>query len=125
MAEAGRERPGCAAFVATSLDGFIARPDGSVDWLGAVQVPGEDYGFAAFLGSTDVLVLGRKTYDTVLRFGAWPYAGKRCIVLTHRALSPRHGEERFEGTPRSLVEWLGHEGAKRLYVDGGAVIRQF
>src|SRR5512140_3315342 len=125
MAEARPERPGCAAFVAASLDGFIARPDGNLDWLGAVQVPGEDYGFAAFLASTDVLVLGRKTYDAVLRLGAWPYEGKRCIVLTHRALSQRHGEERFEGSPEGLVERLGREDARRLYVDGGDVVRQF
>lgn len=119
------DRPLCSAFIASSVDGYIAREDGGLDWLDAVQAEGEDYGFGEFFAAVDVLVLGRRTYDTVLGFDAWPYAGKRCIVLTHRPASARHGEEFSAEDPAALVARLGREGARRLYVDGGAVIRQF
>jgi len=76
------ERPRCAAFIAVSVDGFIARPDGGLDWLDAVRLEGEDYGYQAFFDSVDALVMGRNSYDAALSFEPWPYAGKRCIVLT-------------------------------------------
>jgi dihydrofolate reductase len=115
----------CSVFIATSLDGFIARPDGRIDWLSFVERPGEDYGYQQFHDSVDVLIIGRKTYETALGFPSWPYAGKRCIVLTHQALRPRHGEELYSGPPQALVERLTAENARRAYVDGGNVIRQF
>ncbi len=112
-----------SVFIAASLDGYIARPDGGLDWLKAVERPGEDYGYAGFAATVDALVIGRRTYDTVLGFDAWPYPGKRVIVMTHRPLVARHGEEPFEGSPAELVRRL--EGVRRVYVDGGDVIRQF
>jgi dihydrofolate reductase len=120
-------RPRCSVFIATSLDGFIARRDGALDWLGPFQTNGEDYGYARFADSIDTLVIGRKTYEVVLGFGAaaWPYAGKRVIVLTHRTLEPKHGEESYAGDVSALVERLTRGGARRIYVDGGAIVRQF
>lgn len=115
----------CSVFIATSLDGFIARRDGSLDWLERVQQPDEDYGYAELFASIDTLVLGRNTYDTVLGFGEWPYADKRCIVVSNRAFEPRHSERRFAGDLRTLVAELEAEGAQRAYVDGGALIRGF
>jgi dihydrofolate reductase len=119
------QRPRCSVFIATSLDGYIARPDGTFDFLSIVERPDEDYGFAEFFGSVDALVIGRNTYETALAFPEWPYAGKRCIVLTHRETPSVHGEQFFNGEPAALVDQLGLSGAQRLYVDGGAVIRQF
>lgn len=119
------QRPRCSVFIATSLDGYIARPDGTFDFLTLVERPNEDYGFADFFGSVDALVIGRNTYETALAFPDWPYAGKRCVVLTHREAPSVHGEQFFAGAPGALVEQLGLSGAQRLYVDGGAVIRQF
>jgi len=119
------QRPLCSVFIATSLDGYIARPDGTFDFLSIVERPDEDYGFAEFFASVDALVIGRNTYETALAFPEWPYAGKRCIVLTHRETPSVHGEQFFAGAPIALVEQLGLSGAQRLYVDGGAVIRQF
>lgn len=114
-----------SVFIATSLDGYIARPDDGLDWLKLVERAGEDYGYAKFAETVDALVIGRRTYDTVLGFGAWPYAGKRVIVMTHRPLVARHGEEAFEGSPEELVQRLASEGTRRVYVDGGNVIQQF
>jgi dihydrofolate reductase len=118
-------RPRCSVFIAMSVDGFIAPPDGSLGWLSVVEQPGEDYGYAQFFESIDTVVVGRKTYEVALGFENWPYAGKRCIVLTHRPAAPKRGAEFFDGTPDALVERLGREAAKHVYVDGAAVIQQF
>jgi dihydrofolate reductase len=118
-------RPQTSVYIAASLDGFIARADGGIDWLSIVERAGEDYGFKAFYDSVDALVMGRKTYDTALGFDAWPYSGKRCIVVTSdTSRASQHGEEFFSGDLPALFERLGAEGVKHVYVDGGAVIAQ-
>lgn len=119
------QRPRCSVFIASSLDGYIARPDGTFDFLSIVERANEDYGFAEFFATIDALVIGRNTYETALGFAEWPYAGKRCIVLTHREAPSVHGEQFFAGEPQALLEQLALAGAQRLYVDGGAVIREF
>jgi dihydrofolate reductase len=112
-----------AVFIATSLDGFIARADGGLDWLDPFH--GEEHGYAAFFAGVDALVIGRGTYDTVLGFPEWPYGGKRVIVFTSRPGAPRHGEELWSGEPSALAERLDREGVRRAYLDGGALIRSF
>jgi dihydrofolate reductase len=112
-----------AVFIAVSLDGFIARADGGLDWLDPFH--GEDHGYGPFFAGVDALVIGRGTYDTVLGFPEWPYGGKRVIVCTARPASPRHGEELWSGTPGALSERLEREGVRRVYLDGGALIRSF
>lgn len=119
------QRPRCSVFIAASLDGYIARPDGTFDFLSIVERPGEDYGFADFFATIDALLIGRNTYETALGFPEWPYAGKRCVVLTHRETPSVHGEQFFAGEPQALLEQLALAGAQRVYVDGGAVIREF
>src|SRR5688572_788699 len=114
-----------SVFIAASVDGYIARADGSIEWLAMVEQEGEDYGFKAFFESVDVLVVGRGTYDAALKFDVWPYEGKRCIVLTHRPRAPLHGEEFLADDPAALAEKLDREGARHVYVDGGTVIQQF
>src|SRR5262245_61079136 len=106
-----------------SLDGYIARPDGGLDWLSRFE--NEEHGYREFFASIDALVVGRNTDDVVLGFGMWPYAGKRCVVLSHRPAEARHGEEFCAGPARPLIERLGREGVRRVYVDGGVVIREF
>jgi dihydrofolate reductase len=115
----------CSVYIAVSVDGFIAGPHGELDWLSVVERKGEDYGYEAFSSTVDAMVIGRKTYEVALTFPAWPYAGKRCIVLTHRKIEPCHGEESFSGKPKGLVDELARDGVRRVYVDGGEVIRQF
>jgi dihydrofolate reductase len=112
-------------YIAMSLDGYIARPDGSLDFLDVARVDQVDYGYAAFFASLDAIVIGRGTYDIVLGYPDWPYAGKRVIVMTHRAGPSRHGEELVATTPRELADRLADDGIQRAYIDGGVVIRQF
>jgi dihydrofolate reductase len=118
-------RPRCSAFLATSLDGFIARADGGLGWLRRFETSGEDYGFREFLASVDALVVGRGTYDAVLGLPEWPYAGKRVVVLTHRPPAPRLDETFASGAPGEVIASLAAAGARRIYVDGGATVSSF
>ena len=121
-----------AAYIATSLEGFIARRDGSIDWLeqaGLSTPEGEDYGYADFMASVDCLVMGRATFDMVRTFAEYPYAGKRVIVLS-RTLNhvPKGFADKVElhGTSlTALLAKLEHDGHKRAYVDGGKTIQTF
>ena len=116
-----------SVFIATTLDGFIARPDGAVDFLSVADPPNagvEDYGYAKFFDSIDTLVVGRKTYELALSFPSWPYGGKRVVVMTTRQRAPKYDETFFSGTATELAESL-RDGSRRVYVDGGSVIRQF
>jgi len=121
----------CSVFIATSLDGFIAKADGDIQWLVTIPAPDakEDYGFQAFFDSVDVLAMGRKTYEAALTFAEWPYAGKRVIVLSHRMPEvPERliGQVEFmAGTPSELVHTLEGEGIKHAYIDGGKTIHGF
>jgi dihydrofolate reductase len=120
-------RPHTSAFVGVSLDGFLARPDGSLDWL--TRFEGEDHGYEAFFSTVDTLVLGRATHDFVRALVdkglPWPYQNKRCVVMTHQELAPAHGEWTFQGEPGALLAQLQDAGARHVYVDGGVVIRTF
>ncbi|HMG19889.1 MAG TPA: dihydrofolate reductase family protein [Kofleriaceae bacterium] len=115
--------PRFSVFIATSLDGYIAREGGDIDWLQIVHPLDASHGYDEFFASCDALVVGRGTYDTVLGFAEYPYAGKRVFVLTHRPAEPRHGETFVAGTAHDVVARVGD--AQRVYVDGGNVIRQF
>ena len=115
----------CSVFIATSLDGYIARADGRIDYLSIVERAGEHYGYRGFIDSIDTVVIGRSTYELALGFDPWPYADKRCVVLTHAARAAKHGEQFFSGDPRDLVQRLNDDGCQRAYIDGGAVIQQF
>lgn len=118
-------RPRASVFLAASLDGFIARVDGSIDWLAVVDRPGEDYGIKSFYDSVDTIVMGRKTYEVGLGFEPWPYVGMRCVVVTSDATkTSRHGEEFYSGELSALFERLSAEGTRHIYVDGGVVIAQ-
>ena len=116
-------RPKVSVYIATSADGYIARDDDRIDFLDRVQ-GADDYGYAAFFASIDTLVMGRSTYDVVLGFADWPFAGKRVVVLTNRDFESRHGEERHAGELAPLLERLAGEGARHVYLDGGQVVQQ-
>lgn len=115
-----------AVFVGTSLDGFIARPDGRLDFLPADG--GEPHGFEEFMASVDALVMGRKSYETVLAFGQWFYGEKPVFVLSSRDLAPAPPGavvERLSGTPHDIAAALAARAIEHVYVDGGATIQQF
>jgi len=121
-----------SAYIATSLDGFIARSDGELDWLNEANatVPdGEDCGFQAFMNTVDTLIMGRKTFEQVLSFGEWPYDRTPVVVLSRNPVSfpPRvpnsvtHSSEPL----RDLLKRLSDGGIEHVYVDGGMTIQGF
>lgn len=132
----------CSVFIATSLDGCIARADGALDWLPGADPAAEgfdgtpdgadhdgpDSGYDAFMADVDVIVMGRATCETVLGFGiGWPYP-RPVVVLTSRPLPPLpDGADvrAARGDVQDVVRGLETEGFTHAYVDGGDVIQQF
>jgi len=116
-----------SVFIGTSVDGFIARRNGDLDFLPAGG--GEPHGYDEFMASVDALVIGRKTFETVLAFPAWPYGDKRVVVLSSRPVdlsAARAGVvEQMAGPPAEIVSKLAAGGARHLYVDGGITIQGF
>ena len=115
-----------SVFVGTSLDGFIARANGDLDWL--PHGGGEDHGYDAFMATVDALVIGRHTFEKVLTFDTWPYGEKAVFVLSTRPPVPVPPGARVEwmsGPPAEIVSHLAARGIQHAYVDGGITIRRF
>src|ERR1700730_7519409 len=116
-----------SVFVGASVDGFIARTNGDFDFL--PEGGGEPHGYDEFIASVDALVIGRKTFEKVLTFDAWPYGDKRVVVLSSRPIDlPPAGAgvvEQMSGPPAEIVLQLAVSGAHHLYVDGGITIQRF
>jgi dihydrofolate reductase len=122
----------CSVFIATSLDGFIARADGRIDWLEEAHrsaPAGEDFGYQEFFDGVDVVILGRKTFETVRGFPEWPY-GEKCVVVLSQTLHQLPADcppsvQLTDQSPAEIVKSLEHESFQRAYVDGGATIQSF
>lgn len=121
-----------SVFIAASLDGYIARADGRIDWLdqaNATIPPGEDFGYASFFASIDALIIGRASYEKVLTFPEWPYAEKPVIVLSSRPLAiPTSLSASVTASSEPIEELLARleaQGVQRVYVDGGVTIQRF
>ena len=116
-----------SVFCGVSVDGFLARPDHSLDFLDAGGQ--EPHGFEEFYGGVDVVVIGRKTFEVVLTFGKWFYGTKPVVVLSSRVLnfsSVKGGVlEQMSGEPSEIVAQLKARGFKHAYIDGGITIQRF
>ena len=117
-------------FIATSLDGFIARENGEIDWLLQHDQAGEDHGYDAFISDIDAIVMGRGTFEAVRNLGSWFY--NRPVLVLSSKLAKRvvpaelDGKVRFTGkSPNEAMAMLEAEGCRRVYVDGGRVIQSF
>lgn len=118
------------AYIATSVDGFIAREDGDLDWLHEAGAPAgeEDYGYGEFMQTVDAIVMGRHTYEKVRTFGEWPY-DKPVVALASGALTVppelRDSVEGMSGPPAEILARLSARGFQHIYVDGGRTIQRF
>jgi dihydrofolate reductase len=122
-------------FIATSLDGFIARHDGDIEWLtdppaNPDHAPGHDGpnpppGYEAFMAAVDHIVMGRGTYEKVLTFDGWPYSSKRVVVLSTSLAEGADGRVTVTRDIPRTVRLLAERGARGVYVDGGRVIQGF
>lgn len=122
----------CSVYIATSVDGFIAKPGGDIDWLNrpeynAAELKGLSYN--DFISTIDAVVMGRNSFEKVLSFDGWPYDDIPVVVLTSREVEiPEHlhGKVRLDsGTPEAIVSRLAAEGNRQLYIDGGITIQRF
>jgi dihydrofolate reductase len=129
--------PRCSVYVAASLDGYIAKSDGDIEWLSG---PDNSYdktyddseggiSYDNFIATVDAIVMGRNTYEKALTFGFWPYEGIDVIVLTSQPFKiPENlsGKIRImNADPLTIAEHLAAEGKKHLYIDGGITIQRF
>jgi dihydrofolate reductase len=115
-----------SVFIGTSLDGFIARPNGNLDFL--PHDGGEPHGYNEFIATVDAIVIGRNTFETVLTLGPWPYGGKRVIVLSSRPLDLSQAKgvaEHMAGEPSEIISKLAATGCHHLYIDGGITVQRF
>ncbi|CAB9505737.1 RibD C-terminal domain [Seminavis robusta] len=125
-----------SVYIATSLDGYIAKADGDIDWLNNIPPPAKeegDMGFAAYLASVDCMVMGRNTFDKVLSFGkdVWPY-GTLKVVVWSRTMKPDDIPDYRRDTvscsalpPKELMQELQDNGHKKAYIDGGVTVQEF
>jgi dihydrofolate reductase len=107
-------------YIAASLDGFIATPDGGVGWLEPYEA--EDYGYEAFYQTIGSVVMGRVTYEQVRGFGEWPYAHKQTLVLSHSPrdlVDPPPDTRRYDGPLGELFESLRREARGDVWLVGG------
>ncbi len=115
-----------SVFVGVSLDGFLARPNGKYDFLRIDSV--EPNGYEQFIATVDTIVIGRNTFEVVLKFPTWPYADKRVVVLSRRPLDLAGVAGRVEqmsGDPAQIVAKLASTGSRHVYVDGGITVQEF
>lgn len=122
--------PTAHVFIATSLDGFIARKDDGLDWLTSFSAPGEDHGYNAHIAGMDGIIMGRGTYEKVLTFDAWYY--EKPVLVLSQSLDPTsvpdHLKDKVEilaATPEAAMDIAASRGWQRVYADGGKLIQSF
>lgn len=116
-------------YIAVSLDGFIAKPDGGIDWLNEAPNPnGSDFGFSEFIARVDAILMGRATYEKVLTFDHWPYHIPVMVLSNTLKEVPDDLVGKVQIVSGALVHvitQLGAQGFTNLYIDGGRVIQSF
>lgn len=116
-------------YIAQSLDGYIAGPNGDLDWLNNIPNPdNNDFGFAEFMKQIDAVVMGRNTFEKVQTFGIWPYS--KPVYVASGSLKSLPSEYSGKAqiinlSPSEIVEKLEKEGLSNIYIDGGALIQSF
>lgn len=109
-------------YAAASLDGYIATPEGGIEWLPPIEETGEDYGYSDFYGSVDAVLMGSGTYEKIQHHPQWPYAGKPCWVFTRQrryAKSSTAGITFTAAPPEHILRELEEQGLKRAWIVGG------
>ena len=115
-------------YVGTSLDGFIAREDGDIDWLVKYQNKEVHDSYNEFISRIDALVIGKGTFEKVITFPEWPYEKKVFVLSTSLKQIPETLNEKailVAMEPAALLSYLSDKGLSNIYVDGGKVIQSF
>ena len=110
-------------YIAMSLDGFIAAPGEDLSFLNPMMKEGEDYGYGAFIKTVDTVILGRKTYEWVMKqVDTFPHADKEAFVITSKARSPLGNTQFYTGDLMELIVSLKQKKGNNIFCDGGAVL---
>lgn len=110
-------------YIASSLDGYIAGPHDDLSFLDPFQVPGEDYGYGAFIQGVDALIMGRKTYDWLMQqVPEWPHADLDSYILTRTPREAEGGVQFYTGDLQQLILDLKAQPGKNIFCDGGAAV---
>lgn len=117
-------------YIAASLDGYIARPDGAIDWLEQLPNPNQiDHGYHAFLDGIGALIMGRKTYEKILGMGIdWPYPGLPCLVVSQNSSFPVSSPETVvvsEQVSEAVLHWKKTMEKDLWLVGGGQLAQSF
>ncbi len=116
-------------YIAASIDGYIAKKDGGLDWLNEVPNPdGSDFGFGDFMKTIDAIIMGRNTFEIVLSFGEWPYTKPVFVLSNTLQTVPDNLKDKAEvltGTPNSIIKEMNSRKFFNLYIDGGKTIQEF
>jgi dihydrofolate reductase len=111
------------SYIAMSLDGYIAKPDGDISFLSVVDKEGEDYGYYDFIKTIDTVIIGRKTYDKIISMGfEYPENDKDIYVITRTPKPDIKASKYYAGSPGKLVSELRTKEGKNIFCDGGAEI---
>lgn len=121
--DAERQMPEIVYYVAVSLDGYIATPDGGVEWLASFEAGSEDYGYEEFYAGIDAVLMGSRTYEQTLTFGEWAFGRTPCWVFsTRHGLPTRPGVRITSATPGEVVEEIAVAGISRAWLVGGGAL---
>ncbi len=116
-------------YIAVSIDGYIARENGDLDWLEKFNNSGgDDYGYDDFIKGVDAVVIGRNTYEKILSFNEWPYTKKVFILSSKLGYLPDilTGKASLLSMPPKEIIWkLSEDGFSNIYLDGGKAIQNF
>jgi dihydrofolate reductase len=108
-------------YIATSLDGYIAKPGDDLSFLSIVEQPGEDYGYNSFIRDVDTVILGRKTYDWVMKqVPEFPHADKEVYIITRQARPAAGSVNFYTEDLDDLISSLRQKKGKNIFIDGGA-----
>lgn len=116
------------AYIGTSLDGFIARKDGEIDWLIQFDDQETNQSYTEFISDIDAIVIGRGTFEKVLTFPTWFYQQKVFVLSTQIKEIPDNLKEKvsiLSMKPKELLLYLSDKGYTNIYIDGGKVIQNF
>jgi len=108
------------SFIAISLDGYIARPDGDISFLSRVEKEGEDYGYTSFMNTVDTIILGRRTYDKIKDIGFGYPEDKEVYIISHNPGSENNNLKYYSGPLKNLISGIRNKQGKSIFCDGGA-----
>lgn len=109
-------------YIATSLDGYIAKHDDDLSFLSLVHKDGEDYGYSDFLSSIDTVIIGRRTYDWIVTQTNYPHEDIMTYIISRTKKQDSKNKIFYNGNIKDLIYKLKSEAGSNIFCDGGSEI---